>query len=107
MPEYDPKVRHRIYVAQVAAYVLIVTVAVIGFWRIANTQDDLCRTASDNRAAIRGMTEAITRLGINLVKQDDDPSNHLTAGQRRAVAQFRAFRREQVTALDVPVCPGL
>lgn len=103
MPEYDPRVRRRIYWAQTMAYVLIMSVIIAGFATFSQQQHRNCQNAYDNRLAIRAMSVAIAELGRNLVL-GNKPEGHITEDQRLAMDEFDRFKTQQIEHLPLPDC---
>lgn len=103
MPEYDPRVRRRIYYAETLAYILIVTIAVAGFVSADRQRQGVCHAVYDNRQAVRDLTVAIKHLGRDLVL-GDPPAGSITPDQRETLRQFSQFEREQLQELDLPIC---
>lgn len=103
MPEYDPKVRRRIYWAQTMAYVLIMSIIIAGFATFQRQQTILCENSYGNRLAIREMSTAIAELGRSLVV-GDQPIGQITPEQHRAMQQFETFKEQQIKSLPLPDC---
>lgn len=99
MPEYDPKVRRRVYRAELGAYLLIVTLAVVGFWRQEQTQEDLCGAVADNREIATELVNSVSQLGTALVS-NDRPPEQLTPEQRAALERIESFRNDRLEKLS-------
>ena len=96
------RIHRRIAIWQLAAYVLIITISVIGWIRIENEADARCRAGEANRQALRDVIISIEMLGTNLVTGGESPT---TSEQEKALKQFAEFREKQLALLDGPVCP--
>lgn len=78
MPDTNLIVRKRIYRAQLGAYLLIIIVGLLGFWRTGEQQDDLeadqvasCESTNDTRAGQRKVwTFFFTVTKANAESQD-------------------------------------
>lgn len=103
--------------AQLAAYVLIVLLAVVGFMRL-ETQQDKIESLIKQRTEIRNAQAAadcenqrITRDGLrNSVMSTADLGNRLIGegdapGQVAARAQIQMYVQDQLAALPPIVCP--
>lgn len=101
MPEHDTKVRKRIYRAELGAYLLIVTIGIIGFWQNEKTQDRLCDNVQANREVTAELVTSIYRLGVGLVTDGDKT---LTPEQVDSIHQFEAFRDERLATLEEEPC---
>lgn len=88
--------------AQLVAYLMIITIAVLGFARFQQTQEDICRQAQANRQATRNLVVAIDALGQQLVLGSDEKP---TPEQLATLKVFKEFRDQQLTLLEGPVCP--
>ena len=96
------KAHRRIALWQLAAYVLIVSISLIGWWRIEKEADARCTAGEANREALRNIVVAIEMLGTDLVTGGENPT---TPEQEETLKQFADFREEQLALLDGPVCP--
>lgn len=88
---------------QLGAYLLIVVMAMVGFYEMGKVDDKFCQSGQENREAIRNLTIAISALGQDLIR-DDQPLNELDAEDREALRAFRTFEADQVALLEPPVC---
>jgi hypothetical protein len=103
MPAYDPKVRKRIRREILAAYVLIILITGIGFWRLGQQQSDLCNGAAENREALRSVVNATADLGRGLIL--GDPQEHPdNPTEGAAINRVEDFRKAQLEDLELPIC---
>lgn len=100
----------RVARAQFAAYVLIVVVSAIGFYRLERGQEvdqqeriDRCDNAQANRDALLDVVDEIELLGRDLVVGAEDASAP-TPQQQAALDRFRTFERDLRGRIDVAVC---
>ena len=91
MPEYDLRVRHRLYTLQLGAYLLIAVVAVIGFVKLGNTQDELKHSQE--------CTE--TFLGDS-VTQTNNRADLQAAASKANLEMNLAWRKYVKWAIDTP-----
>lgn len=96
------KAHRRIAYWQLAAYLLIFSLSVIGWWQIEQESDARCASGEINRQALRNIITGVGDLGAKLVTNGEDPS---TPEQEAALAQFTAFEEEQLALIEGPVCP--
>lgn len=87
----------------IAAYVLIVAVAMLGFWNADRDDEQMCESALENREAIRSLANATDTLGRDLVL-DGKPESKADPDERRALDRIAKFREEQEKLLSAPVC---
>lgn len=114
--ESDKRIHnHRVQkdVGQLVAYLLIVTMGVIGFWSLdrANERLDkqdliICQTAAENRAAIRNLAIAIEVLGSSLIV-GDKPESKWTPREQVSMSRLDEFHRTTSKMLSAPVCPNV
>lgn len=97
--------RRRVTMAQLVAYLLIVTVAVFGFYQIDQQNQTICSSTGDNREAIRNVVKAIDRLGVSLVLEGRRSMENATPGEEAAVERIRAFSAQQLRLLETKACP--
>lgn len=100
----DEKARRITWWMQIAAYGLIVAVAVFGAWRQERLTDDLCAGATENRKALRSLVVGVGNLGENLVIGDAAAGDFLTPQQTEALERIDNFQTEQLKTLELPIC---
>lgn len=118
-PNHDLRVRNRIYRAQLGAYLLIIIVGVVGFWKMGQNQDDIiatqeqqqadrCLSGFEVRAAQRANINAVYALAVTLVepqKGEPEPTPEQQAGIDRYLATAKDFR-DKALAKVPPTPPG-
>lgn len=92
----------RIALWQLAAYVLIFTVSVVGWWKIEQEADARCKSGENNRTALRNLIVGVDTLGTDLVTNGKNPT---TPEQDAALQRFEEFRKDQLALIAGPVCP--
>lgn len=95
------KAHRRIAYWQLAAYLLIFTVSLLGWWQIEQEANARCQSGEENRAALRNLITGVGDLGERLVTNGQNPT---TPEQDAALAQFDEFEKEQLALIAGPVC---
>jgi len=98
MPEHDLKVRKRIYRAELGAYVLIVSIALFGFFQIEQNQDSICESVQTNRQVATELVNSVYTLGVGLIT-DDVPEEQLSPEQVEALQRLERFRSDRLETL--------
>ena len=93
--------RHRIDLAQIMAYILIVSIFILGLYQANKQDDELCKITADNRQVTRNLVVAIERLGTELVTNGN---SDITAAQQESLDRFAEFKESQLRVLELPVC---
>lgn len=93
--------QHRIAVAQLGAYLLILIVSFMGWGALAEQDKHICRSAEENRDAVRGVVIGVNDLGRDLVLGGND---NPTPEQDAVLAKFDEYKKQQLKNLEGPVC---
>ena len=96
------RAHRRIAYWQFAAYLLIISISLLGWRQIEQEADARCESGEANREALRNIVLAIEALGTDLVTQGTNPT---TPEQEETLEEFADFREEQLALLEGPVCP--
>lgn len=96
------KAHRRMAYWQLAAYLLIFSMSVIGWWQIEQESDARCDAGEANRAALRNIIIGVGDLGTELVTQGQNPT---TPEQEAALEDFADFEEKQLALIAGPVCP--
>lgn len=96
------KAHRRIAYAQLAAYLLILLVSVVGWQEFQQRDEAICKASEDNREALTNVIRGTEQLGTRLVLGGE--AGTITPQQQRALDEFAAFRVEQLALLDGAVC---
>lgn len=95
------KAHRRIAYWQLAAYLLIFRVSLLGWWQIEQEADARCDAGEANRTALRNLITGVGELGKELVTNGQNPT---TPEQDAALKQFDEFEKDQLALIDGPVC---
>ena len=71
MPDQDTKVRKRIYRAELGAYLLIVTLSVVGFWQIGEILDDVSTSQNCTEQFLGSTVDALNERTQYTIAQAD------------------------------------
>jgi hypothetical protein len=90
---------------QLLAYLLIVAIALVGFWQVDRSNEQMCDFADDNRTAIRTTIEGVASLGEQLVRGPHlDKDVPLDPSRQEQLDRIAEFQRSQLELLDQPPC---